>query len=905
MNWHFLNAAALWALPAVLIPLVFHFLMRRPAKPAIFGDLRLLKEVIKRERPRKRLREWLILLLRILALACLFFFLARPVVKTGGGASSADSLAVVILLDASYSMRAREAGISNWDRAVLMAEKTLSALGDKDRSGLVVFSDRVEFNSVSLTGRHRDLMEKIREFKPGSRTTQFVPAFQAAFSILERSDAPAKSVMLLSDNAAHGWPRELQDLLLLFKDSKVQIVSSRLPSPQRNLAVSDALATPDFSGNRLRIDATVHNTGEMDLTNVPVALETQADLAAPFVKQSEALVDLKAGEKTLIVLSAPMNSGESLLGRVVAAPDSLDADNFFYFGLHSPEKIRILCVEEPSGAQALTGESFYFREALLAPPSPFEITTVNVSEIKRQNLASYSVMVLVNPGQMEADALRQISAYVERGGSLLVTSGERVSQSGLDDILPVHFGSVLETGQLSVSVRAQADDAPALSLASEYDWDKFNVEKIVEPVLKDAAEPFLAFSDGKPLLVFSGDGRTAVWMTTLDRKWTGAASKPAFVPLMRHVAGRLSLRSSQGPFPSLRVGDPAMPAAPAPKERGLAYGWQEPGIFKAKDFVCVNVEPRGGESSASPLPEREMRALFPENPLTWVETGEKFQQQLLSLLRGKDVARIFLLAAAVFLFFEILLASRRIRTAAALVFLMTVSISSGSVVPGNRFIFAQLKAGPEAADWDPYPSASRDILSFLQQTTSVKTVPSPRWVDLQDPLLFQSPFLVFTGAGRLSWTKTERDNLKKYISGGGLVFVENRTGEISGSFDDSFRSELKQMFPEKALSLIPRTHAVFRSFYLLRTVGGRRQAQNYLEGLEVDGRVAVIYSHNDILGAWAKDLLGNYLFECSPGGEAQRWESQKLMMNIIVYSVTGTYKTDTIHTPFIEDKLRN
>src|SRR3989344_4241899 len=212
MTWHFLNSAALWALPAVLIPVLLHFLVRKPVKLTAFGDLRLLREVIRRERPRKRLREWLILLARILALACLFFFLSRPVLKMGENGASGGSLAVVLLLDSSYSMQTRESGVSHWDRAVLMAEKTLSTLAEKDRSALVVFSDRVEFNSASLAGGHRGLTEKIKEFKPGSRGTQFLPALQAAFTLLSRSDAPVKSIMLLSDAARHGWPKDLADL---------------------------------------------------------------------------------------------------------------------------------------------------------------------------------------------------------------------------------------------------------------------------------------------------------------------------------------------------------------------------------------------------------------------------------------------------------------------------------------------------------------------------------------------------------------------------------------------------------------------------------------------------------------------------------------------------------------------
>ena len=297
--------------------------------------------------------------------------------------------------------------------------------------------------------------------------------------------------------------------------------------------------------------------------------------------------------------------------------------------------------------------------------------------------------------------------------------------------------------------------------------------------------------------------------------------------------------------------------------------------------------------------------ILPHSRKTWIDSGEGFETRIVSLLRGKELTRIFLVLAGLFLLLEMVLVRRRVRAAAALLLFAFAGTARGTTVPGNRFILAQLKCGRELSDWDPYPLASRDILSFLQQTTSLKVVPERRVVDLEDPSLFQTPFLLYTGSGRQAWSKDEREILKKYLSGGGLLFVEDREGEKGGSFDYSIRSELKSLFPEKTLSILPREHAIYRSFYLLRSVGGRKLTNNYLEGLEVDGRIAVIYSQNDVFGAWAKDLLGNFLYECRPGGESQRWESQKLMVNIILYSVTGSYKTDNIHAPFIEEKLRN
>lgn len=240
----------------------------------------------------------------------------------------------------------------------------------------------------------------------------------------------------------------------------------------------------------------------------------------------------------------------------------------------------------------------------------------------------------------------------------------------------------------------------------------------------------------------------------------------------------------------------------------------------------------------------------------------------------------------------------------ALVLALILAFASILQALGNTFLLSQLRVEGDVIQWDPYPRVGADILSFLQQTTSVKSDPDRRVVSLKDPALFQSPFMIYTGSGKCSFTAEEREVLKRYLSGGGFMFVEDLACEKGGSFDHSFRAELKKMFPGKELTLLPRGHAIYRSFYLLRGVGGRKLTHNYLEGLELDGRTALVYSQNDVLGAWAKDLLGNYLHACEPGGEAQRWESQKLMINIILYSVTGTYKTDSIHLPFIEDKLK-
>lgn len=221
----------------------------------------------------------------------------------------------------------------------------------------------------------------------------------------------------------------------------------------------------------------------------------------------------------------------------------------------------------------------------------------------------------------------------------------------------------------------------------------------------------------------------------------------------------------------------------------------------------------------------------------------------------------------------------------------------------NRFSFAQISYD---GGWNPYPDIHYEILSFIVTTTSVKVHPDKKQVVLGSKKMFEYPFLILLGNAEFPVLNPEiRKQIIRYLEGGGVLFIEDSSGIAGSSFDRTARREIHAMFPQDPLQIISRDHAVMRSFYLLRTVSGRKTIHNYIEGVEINGRLCLLYSQNDILGAWARDRLGNYLYTIEPGGEKQRKEAVKLTANIILYALTGTYKTDAIHIPFILQKLRS
>ncbi len=216
----------------------------------------------------------------------------------------------------------------------------------------------------------------------------------------------------------------------------------------------------------------------------------------------------------------------------------------------------------------------------------------------------------------------------------------------------------------------------------------------------------------------------------------------------------------------------------------------------------------------------------------------------------------------------------------------------------SRFVFAQLEY--RGGNWNPRPRAGRVLVWELVKRTSVEAGLNTISVRPDDPEIFRYPFLYMAGdRGFEPFNDMEKENLSRYVEFGGTLLVDDSAGKPDYGFDECVRRELAALFPGKKLARISNEHAVYKSFYLVTRQGGRMIVNPYLEGLNLEGRMAVIFSQNDLGGAWARDGLGNWEYEVFPGGESQRVMSFRLGINIILYALTGDYKEDQVHLPFI------
>lgn len=220
----------------------------------------------------------------------------------------------------------------------------------------------------------------------------------------------------------------------------------------------------------------------------------------------------------------------------------------------------------------------------------------------------------------------------------------------------------------------------------------------------------------------------------------------------------------------------------------------------------------------------------------------------------------------------------------------------------NDFHFAQLTY--RGGNWDPHPRAHIELLKEVELRTSVKTSRERVALRNMDERVFAYPSLYVTGKEEFEpFTDREVEMLRRFLYYGGFLLADDAAGHPGYDFDKSFRREMKRTFPDRELERLPRDHSVFRSYYLINFVGGSRIVNPYLEGINIEEVTPVIYCQNDLGSAWEKDPLGNWVHQVKPGGEAQRMETFKLGVNIILYTLTLDYKKDQIHIPFLQKKM--
>ena len=327
-----------------------------------FPSLMFIRRIPYQSVQRRRIRHWLLLAMRLAALALLVMAFARPFFRHTDAAAAAGSGAreVVVLLDRSYSMGYG----GRWQKAIAAAQQTINGLTPADRGTIVVFSSNAEVALRSTADRSR-LLATVAGVQPGAGATRYGPALKLAGSVLSESGLPRREAVLITDFQRIGW-QGAEGVKL--PEGAVLSTAPVGDAETANLSVTPvSLQRSTFSNQqRIAVTAGVVNHGPAAVKGVELTLE----LGGRGVQTQR--VNVEPGGSGSVTFD-PVTVAEKNVRAAVRLPkDALERDNVFNFVASPEEPVRVILVDRPGASR---DDSLYLTRALAVGEAPrFEVT---------------------------------------------------------------------------------------------------------------------------------------------------------------------------------------------------------------------------------------------------------------------------------------------------------------------------------------------------------------------------------------------------------------------------------------------------------------------------------------------------------------------------------------------------
>lgn len=199
------------------------------------------------------------------------------------------------------------------------------------------------------------------------------------------------------------------------------------------------------------------------------------------------------------------------------------------------------------------------------------------------------------------------------------------------------------------------------------------------------------------------------------------------------------------------------------------------------------------------------------------------------------------------------------------------------------FYFTRLMYG--SGNWDVDERMPVNVLNSLIEYTTLNVDPNERVIALADDAMLQSPFCYLTGHRLVQFSEQEAQNFVRYVNNGGFLFVDDCNHDIDALFATSFTQQMEQLFGEDCLKKLADDHPLYRAFFEFDEPPttsfelngwGDDLVHDYLRGIEVNGRLAVLYSNKDYGCEWDYDYRN------------KRWlarDNTRFAVNIVMYAL--------------------
>ncbi len=537
----FLNPFLLVALAAAAIPIAVHlFNFRRPER-VDFSTLRFVREIEATAMRRVRIRQWLLLALRTLAILFLVLAFARPTRTADASvfeASAAQSL--VLVLDNSRSMTLRDAQGALIDQAREVGAAVIDATGAGDERTVLPVARPPEYRPVPFV-TPGPALDAAQATVPLAGAEPLTAAVARAASVLENAAHPRREIVVVSDLQRATFTDSTSAALPEGVSVTLVPLGGRR---QTNTAVTDVRVVSRIiePGRPVRVEATVTRWGGGAGT-------IGASLLIDGQRVAETAVDLIPGTPATVPFTVTPPARGWLGGEVRIEADAAEWDDVRWFALRVPPPPRVLLVRGDGARADLVSLAL----AVAAESGSLALNEVAEGALAGADLDRYDAVFLVGPSSVSASAGR-LAAFVAGGGGVLAFPGAQ--PEALNALLQAVGGGRID-GALGLA------DGPALGTSTDLDLDHplfagvfdsarptpeaIDVRRIARYRPGGADESTLvATGPGPPLLqeIRHGAGSVLLAGVAPDLDWSDLPQRGLFVPLLFRSAGYFAAGSS-------------------------------------------------------------------------------------------------------------------------------------------------------------------------------------------------------------------------------------------------------------------------------------------------------------------------------------------------------------------------
>ncbi len=680
----FLNSAVLVAAAAALIPLLIHLFSRRRVKVVEFSSLRHLKEMQRRQLRRLRIRQWLLLILRMLIILAAVLAFARPTARDGGVGSHA-TVSAVVLFDNSASMDRAVADGNLFELATQRTRQLLETFTPTDQVAVIGLERSAASPPEGLASSAVALAELDRIGR-GAGVASLQSALETTVDLLSATDNLNREVYYVGDRQRASLP-ELNILDSI--DRPLYLVELPLEDTD-NLGV----VAVDFGGQLIHpghdfdLVATVKNYGARAVD------ERIASLFIDGNRVAQTDLAVAAGGETTVRFTRSVSHTGFHSGYVELSDDRFAGDNRYYFSFRIPDRFNLLIINGDPVAN--------YMSLALVPEGTTEqywsVKEARPNELAGVNFYDYQVVMLAGTPTLGEAQVRRVAAYVRRGGSLFVGYGGETDIDYFNSVWAELTGVIYEQ-----PVRRDFSRAGFYTL-EQFDLDHpiflpFRFDRNEPPQVKfytipqlrtlEAAKTLITFTGGQPALVEHrrGRGRVLTFTGPMAPRYSDLVTHGFFVPLISRVAEYLAsdltsldtrlyaggsitraLPDSESAVQVLELILPDSGVAllsPEDEEGALVVRTgllSREGVYRLVqagreiDRFAVNLDPSEGDLAAADpdqfavsLGAGELRPLAYEKPLAPAIADHRV---------GRELWQLFLWAAVVLLAVEMLLGRR-------------------------------------------------------------------------------------------------------------------------------------------------------------------------------------------------------------------------------------------------------